>query len=79
MNKCPKCGRDFSKPYAATTICPACSDIGEIIKFRQQQKHKIAIRENDEYDHCYNTGNYTGQYCALCPHGFECSAYDDDD
>lgn len=32
--------------------------------------------EYDEYDECWNTGNYTDQICDLCPYRHDCSAYD---
>ena len=32
-----------------------------------------------EYDSCWLTGNYDGQYCELCPHKGECSGYEDED
>lgn len=38
------------------------------------------IGGNDrEYDLCWLTGRYIDQYCPLCPHRGECSAYDEDD
>lgn len=33
----------------------------------------------DEYEHCWNTGEYDDQYCYECPHHEECSGYDEED
>lgn len=38
-----------------------------------------ARNDMDEYDYCYRTGNYTDQYCGICPHRYECSGYEEED
>ena len=32
-----------------------------------------------DYEDCWETTNYDGQYCPLCPHSSECSGYEDRD
>ena len=32
-----------------------------------------------DYEKCYETGEYDGEYCEMCPHKFECSGYEDED
>lgn len=39
----------------------------------------VVYNHDDEYDYCYETGNYSDQICEICPHRFECSGYEDDD
>lgn len=34
---------------------------------------------SDNYDMCWESGNYVGQYCPCCPYRNECSGYEDDD
>lgn len=29
-----------------------------------------------DYEHCYETGEYTDEFCELCPHKHECSSYE---
>ena len=33
----------------------------------------------DEYEHCWESGNYEDQYCPLCPHYSECCEDEHDD
>lgn len=37
------------------------------------------LETDDEYERCWETGAYAGQYCPCCPHSGECSGCDDDD
>lgn len=30
-----------------------------------------------DYEHCWTTTYYEGEYCPLCPHRFECGGYKD--
>lgn len=32
-----------------------------------------SILMNDQYEYCWQTGNYEDQCCDLCPHANECS------
>ena len=34
---------------------------------------------DDGYEDCWNSGNYTDQYCPCCPYRNECSGYEDED
>ena len=43
------------------------------------QYHLIKDNIQNQYDNCYETGNYEDQYCELCPHKSECSGYEDHD
>lgn len=33
---------------------------------------------SDNYDYCYETGNYEDECCELCPHKSDCSGYTGD-
>ncbi|WP_296617286.1 hypothetical protein [Ruminococcus sp.] len=43
------------------------------------EEYYSEIGFEDNYEHCWETGDYDGQYCACCPHAGECSAGEDDD
>lgn len=32
-----------------------------------------------DFESCWNTGEYDGQMCDLCPHNSECSGYEEED
>lgn len=32
----------------------------------------------DEYERCWQTGEYDDQYCADCPHNSDCNGEDDE-
>lgn len=33
----------------------------------------------DEYERCWQTGQYEDQYCPNCPHNNDCNGEDEDD
>lgn len=37
------------------------------------------VNTQDEYDKCYETGEYEDQYCQECPHRYECSGSEIDE
>lgn len=37
---------------------------------------KSSISNSDNYEDCWNTGNYDDQDCNFCPHKDECSGFE---
>ncbi len=33
----------------------------------------------EDYERCWETGEYTDEFCELCPHKYECSGSNEDD
>ena len=41
--------------------------------------NELFVDNGDDYESCWQNGNYVDQYCPCCPYKDECSGYDEED
>ena len=63
--------------------CPwfeSCDELDESYCINDElNRVKTELEEcEDEYERCWQTGEYDDQYCADCPHNYECNGEEED-
>lgn len=41
--------------------------------------NELFVDNGDDYESCWQNGNYVDQYCPCCPYKDECSGYDEEE